>query len=267
MWWIPLVVSAIAGGANALTGMRSQSRENQAQADAENRQRYEQYAQQQRRAARLEDVAGMFRDFGAEQVGAPRGMAQMEQTAQALMGLGAQSSRGMLERSAGETLRRQSGVLDAALASRGIFNSGAGMGQQRQLAGDVMMGLSRDIAGDRQAGMQQLMQAQQAAGGLFGQVGGLDQQRQAMNLQRAMAALQGQAGIYSDEAFGFEGLDPSMFDAEALTPSAWDWFLGALGGAGGGAASAWAANPEMFQRGGTTASRPAESMRGASKGR
>lgn len=54
-----------------------------------------------------------------------------------------------LEASAGRTLRRNSGALDAALASRGIFNSGAGVNAQRQLTADVYSGLAEQINADR----------------------------------------------------------------------------------------------------------------------
>lgn len=57
-------------------------------------------------------------------------------------------------------------ALNAQLAQRGVYSSGAALGAQRQLTGDVMSQLSQAIAQD------QLMR-QQAASQLYGQAAGI----------------------------------------------------------------------------------------------
>lgn len=254
MWWLPLVASILGGGVSALTGMSSQNRENNAKASAENREREEQFAQQQRRAVKLEDVAGMFRDYQSRPA---QGSQEMAQLAQQMQGMTSVNNMPSLERAAMEQLQRQGGVLDASLASRGVYSSGGAMRQHRGLASDTLMGLAQQIAQDRQAGMQTQLQGAQAASGIYGQLGQMDAQRQ-------LSALQGLGTIYGDEAFGFQGLDAGAFANNPRQPSPWDWLGAAMGGAFGGAGSAFGADPTLVNRFGQPApNRPAPSRRSA----
>ena len=84
-----------------------------------------------------------------------RQAAQMEPFLDALMEIG--SEHGGLRGQAQRELATGSGALNANLASRGLFNSGVAMQQQRQLSGDVLSQLAESITNTR-------LSANQAAG-------------------------------------------------------------------------------------------------------
>jgi hypothetical protein len=229
------ILGGLGGAVSSFANMRGQARENRAAAERENLQRRQEFDLNQRRAARLEDIAGLFHDQRDRR---PEGMDQMGQmAAQLSMAGGGPDSSRTLERAAMQGLQRQSGMLDAGLAARGIYSSGAALGQQRALASDTMMGLSRDIAADRRQGQQLQMQGQQGAANIFGQMGQLDQQNQ-------LAMLQGIAQLMSDPSMGYVGANADDFAFNPEDPSAWEYILGALGGGFGGAANIWAADPD-----------------------
>jgi hypothetical protein len=169
-----------------------------------------------RQAARLEDVANLFREYGAQQnpyVSQLAGMAsaaanvdssdqrrlaglleggdpyatQQRLAAMNLMNMSSPDNRAMLEAEAMRQLERSSGALDASLAARGMFSSGAAAGAQRDLTSSTLGGLAQAIAADRQAAQQMQMAGQQAAAGIYGGLG-----------QSALAGRQAAAGIFGD---------------------------------------------------------------------
>jgi len=94
-----------------------------------------------------------------------RQAAQIDPFLDSLMALGEQvgsgGDYGGLRGQAQRELATGSGALNAQLASRGLFDSGVAMSQQRQLSGDVMSQLAQAINQDQlqraqfQAGTQQ----------------------------------------------------------------------------------------------------------------
>jgi len=105
-----------------------------------------------------------------------RQAAQMDPYIQALASLGNQigaqgaaiaggGDYGGLRGQAASELSRASEALNAQLAQRGIYSSGAALGQQRQLAGDVYSQLAQAINADQLSRQQIGLQAlgQQAA--------------------------------------------------------------------------------------------------------
>lgn len=125
------------------------------------------------------------------------------------------SETGGLEAAAERQMERQSGRLDAALAARGIYNTGAGVRQQRQLTADVFGGLAEQINADQRAREQAALGLEQQA---LAEALGLDvtqrgqtvqarTQARAQDAQIARSNLQAQidqqtniAGLLSDEA-------------------------------------------------------------------
>lgn len=222
------ITMLILGGIGAALGttaqMRGQARENQVAADQENRR----LEADQRRAAKMEDVAGMMRQFGASG-GAFGG--DLQAIARALQSMSAPDNRGTLEAEARRQLERNSGMLDSALASRGVYSSGYGVTQQNLLASETLGSLAQAIAADRQQGLATQMAGQQAAAGIYGN----------LNAQQ-LAALQGMAALYSDPAMGTIGMQPYRVPQ----PTGADYFLGFLGGGLGGAANVWGQDPGAF---------------------
>jgi hypothetical protein len=245
-----MILSGLGGLFGGISRTRAQGRENQAAADQENlRRQAELDARNQelrlggevatRRAAKLEDLAGIFKEFGQKQNPYAR---QQSMLAERMMG---DDGRGLLQAEAMRQLERGSGMLDGALASRGMYSSGYGVNQQRLLGGEVMGSLAQAIA-------QSQMQGMQGASNIYAGLGQDDMQRQQMTL----AGLQ---GVYGDQAWGMAGMDmdPYMMDASkyAFTPPKsgfWDFLLGGVAGGFGGAAQAYGANPEAFARRTTT---------------
>lgn len=84
-----------------------------------------------------------------------------------------QSNTVGLENAAGRALQAGGGALNAQLAGRGIYNSGAAMGQHRALTGDVMSNLAQQINQDQlsRAGMAGEI-LQNPAFGFFDRAGG-----------------------------------------------------------------------------------------------
>ena len=169
-----------------------------------------------RQAAKLEDLAGLFRSYGSQQnpyVAQLAGMAnaaanvdssdqrrlaglleggdpyaaQQRLAAMNLMNASSPDNRATLEAEAMRQLERSSGALDAALASRGMFSSGAAAGAQRDLTASTLGNLAQAIAADRQAAQQMQMAGQQAAANIYGGLG-----------QTALAGRQAAAGIFGD---------------------------------------------------------------------
>lgn len=126
-----------------------------------------------------------------------------------------------LEAAAGRQFRDQAGQLDAQLAGRGIFNTGSGAIQQRQLQADMMSNLASQINQDQFAREQaaldferggQQLEAQNLAQALGlgvqqrGQdvnVRGQDVSQRNADLQDAMGRM-GMAGDYISQALGMD---------------------------------------------------------------
>jgi hypothetical protein len=226
-----------------------------------------------RQAAKLEDLGALFRDYGSQtnpflaQLAGMAGAAsnvdssdqrrlaglleggdpyadQQRAAAVNLMNMSSPDNRAMLEAEAMRQLERSTGALDASLASRGMFSSGAAAGAQRDLTASTLGGLAQAIAADRQAAQQMQMMGQQAAAGIYGGLGqstmagrqaaaGIFGDINQQTIQGASAAGQmlGQAGslsaqqqqfmlgglqgVYSSDVWGRAGLDPSQY---ALNP-------------------------------------------------
>jgi hypothetical protein len=148
----------------------------QMQADAQDEENLRRTQEAQFRAAKLEDVAGMLQ--------ALQGMGDSDRLRSMGSDLLGNQDYGGLERAAMRGLERSSGMLDASLASRGLFSSGYAAQSQRGLAGDVMANLARDIANQRTSNMGM-------AANMFGQAGSLD-----------MSRIGQLANIFSDDSFG-----------------------------------------------------------------
>lgn len=246
-WWIPLLIGGAAGLFKGAADMRSQSRENQAAADQENTQRQLELDARNmdarfgiesgtRRAAKLEDLANIFREFGEKDDPYRR---RQERLAQQMMG---EDGRGRLQAEAQRQLERGSGFMDSVLAGRGMYSSGYGTAQQRMLASETMGSLAQAIA-------QNQMQGMAGASDIYS---GLSQS----DMQRQMATLQGLQGVYSDQAWGVAGMNPEDYYLspdeymwEPPKPTAGDWLLGGLGSLFGGAASVYGADPGTFNKG------------------
>jgi hypothetical protein len=240
-----MLISGLGGLFGGVSKTRAQSRENQVAAQQENlRRQAEMDARNQelrlggevatRRAAKLEDLAGIFREFGQKENPYAR---QQSMLAERMMG---DDGRGMLQAEAMRQLERGSGMMDGALAARGMYSSGYGVNQQRMLGSEMMGSLAQAIA-------QNQMQGAQGASSIYAGLGQNDLQRQQMTLS-------GLQGVYGDQAWGMAGMnmDPYMMDASkyAFTPpqaSFWDYLLGGVAGGFGGAGQAYAANPEGFK--------------------
>lgn len=99
-----------------------------------------------------------------EREAAGRSAAELEPFLEQLIAMGNQIQAGGdytgMRGQAMSNLDRMSEALNAQLAQRGIYSSGAALGQQRQLTGDVLSQLSQAIAADQLA-------RQQAAGALY----------------------------------------------------------------------------------------------------
>ena len=226
-----------------------------------------------RQAAKLEDLATLFRDYGAQQnpylsqlagmagsaanvdsrdqrrlagllEGGDPYAAQQQLAAVNLMNMSSPDNRAMLEAEAMRQLERSSGALDASLASRGMYSSGAAAGAQRDLTSSTLGGLAQAIAADRQAAQQMQMSGQQAAAGIYGNLGqtslagrqaaagifgDINQQRIAgasaggqllgqaasLSAQQQRDMMSGLEGVYSSDVWGKAGMDPSQY---ALDP-------------------------------------------------
>lgn len=159
------------------------------------------------RAAKLEDVAGMFQNLqNPQRVGGIEGLQDlggMRDIASLLMG---QDPSADLRKAAMRELGGSSNQLNAMMAQAGVRGSGFAAGQQRQLAGDVMSGLAQQIAQNRQ---QNLM----GAGSILGQAGqmdlgmqqfnrNLDMQQNQFGANMDMERLSQIARLFQDDAFG-----------------------------------------------------------------
>lgn len=169
-----------------------------------------------RQAAKLEDLAAMFRSYGSRQNPYLAGLAgaagaagridssdqrrlaglleggdpyadQQRLAAINMMNMAGPDNRATLEAEAMRQLERSTGALDASLAARGMFSSGAAAGAQRELTASTLGNLAQAIAADRQAAQQMQMAGQQAAAGIYSGLG-----------QAAMSGRQAAAGIYGD---------------------------------------------------------------------
>lgn len=227
---MPLPWGAIISGIGGLFGgwanARAQNRENQAAAEQANLERRMGIEGATRRAAKLEDLAGVFRQFGERQ---NPYAGQQQAIAQQLMG---PNGQGLLQAEAARQLERNSGMLDSALAARGMYSSGYGVNQQRMLSSEMMGSLAQAIAQNRAQGLS-------AASNIYSGLSADDMQRQ----QTMLGGLQ---GVYGDASWAMAGVDPNAYDWNPPQASGWDTFLSALGGAFGGAGTAFAADPDMF---------------------
>jgi hypothetical protein len=240
-------ISGLGGLFSSIGKTRAASRENQAQTqkenlamqlqlDARNKELGMGVEMAGRRAAKLEDLAGIFREFGDRQDPFAR---QQADIAEHMMGA---DGRGLLQAEAQRQLERGSGFMDSVLASRGMHSSGYGATQQRMLASETMGSLAQAIA-------QNQMQGLAGASNIYG---GLGQQ----DMQRQMAMLSGLQGIYGDQAWSMAGMDPSQFmlDPEMyrnapLTAGFADYLTAGLGGLFGGVGTAFSADAEGFTAG------------------
>jgi hypothetical protein len=144
------------------------------------------------RAAKLEDVIGMFQNLeGLGSLGADAG--RLRNMANQLM---SNEGEGDLRKSALMELDRNSGALNAMLAQAGVRGSGFAAGQQRGLATDTMMGLAKDIAASRQQGIL-------GGGQLLGQAANINQMMANFDLSKLGAI----GNLYQDEAFGANAPD------------------------------------------------------------
>lgn len=144
------------------------------------------------RAAKLEDVIGMFQNLeGLGSLGADAG--RLRDMAGQLMGRDGEAD---LRKAALMELDRNSGALNAMLAQTGVRGSGFAAGQQRGLATDTMMGLAKDIAANRQ---QNLL----GGGQLLGQAANINQMMANFDLNKLGAI----GNLYQDEAFGANAPD------------------------------------------------------------
>lgn len=213
MGWLSAIIGAIGGLLGGGMQMHGQNRSNQMQYQSHqdqlawereaaqmgqaaiNEENQRRSKEAQFRAAKLEDVAGMFGKLeGIGEMG-DVGQGQMREMAQMLMS-GNDSAN--LEKSAMHALSRNSGMLDASLAGRGLFSSGYAAQNQQGLASDTMMGLARDISQNRQQNMGM-------ASGLLGQAGQWDMSRYQHGLagrQFDMDRLAQIAQLYMDDSFG-----------------------------------------------------------------
>lgn len=105
-----------------------------------------------------------------------RQAAQMDPFIEMLVQMGNQVASGGeyggLRGQAQRELASGGNALNAQLASRGLFDSGVAMSQQRQLSGDVMSQLAQAINADQLQRQQIGMQANQAAGQMIGSTPG-----------------------------------------------------------------------------------------------
>jgi hypothetical protein len=144
------------------------------------------------RAAKLEDVIGMFQNLeGLGSLGTDAG--RLRNVASQLMSHDGEAD---LRKAALMELDRNSGALNAMLAQAGVRGSGFAAGQQRGLATDTMMGLARDIASNRQ---QNLL----GGGQLLGQAANINQMMANFDLNKLGAI----GNLYQDEAFGANAPD------------------------------------------------------------
>ena len=125
-----------------------------------------------------------------------------------------------------------------------MYSSGAAAGAQRDLTSSTLGGLAQAIAADRQAAQQMQMSGQQAAAGIYGNLGqtslagrqaaagifgDINQQRIAgasaggqllgqaasLSAQQQRDMMSGLQGVYSSDVWGRAGMDPSQY---ALDP-------------------------------------------------
>lgn len=144
------------------------------------------------RAAKLEDVIGMFQNLqGLGSLGADA--ERMRSMASQLMDPGGEAD---LRKAAMFELGKNSDVLNAMLAQAGVRGSGYAAGQQRDLATSTMMGLAKDIAANRQ---QNILGASQ----MLGQAANINQMMANFDLNRLGAI----GNLYQDDAFGANAPD------------------------------------------------------------
>ena len=185
-----------AGAANRATDAASRSKQAeldwqrqaaQMERDAQEEENRRRQIEASFRAAKLEDVIGMFQNL--------EGLGGLGQDADQLRGLASRltshEGEADLRKAAMYELDKNSGMLNAMLAQSGVRGGGyAGM-QQRGLMSDTIMGLSRDIANNRQ---QNLL----GAGNLLSQAGSLNQMMQGFEMDR----LSNIGRLFQDDAFG-----------------------------------------------------------------
>lgn len=236
------MLGAIIGGLGGLFGgiakARAQQAENRRAAEEANRQRQLEMQREQQRmqfqidtatrqAAKLEDVAGMFRTFGEQQdpyASQMQGMAdiyggfaggtapvfaQQQQLAEQMMmgdpfeaqqmrlargmaGMGQGDSSASLEAEMERQLARSSRFAGGAMAGAGIAGSGAARASQAMMRSEMMGNLAQAITADRRAQEQMRMAGQQGAAGIYGQMGASRQmgRQAASNIYGQLAGLQ-----------------------------------------------------------------------------